>query len=146
MSKKKHSLDYIKALILLAKEEGLSKLKVKGKNKSISIEFSHGEVITKSYSPVSQKALSITNEIIAPSLFHEIKSPFVGTFYMATAPGKPPLSKVGQMISKGQSLCIVEAMKIMNEIESDVQGEIVEICVENENLVEFGQVLFRVKV
>ena len=70
----------------------------------------------------------------------------MGTFYASPAPDKGAYVKVGDKVSKGQTLCILEAMKIMNEIESDANGEIVEICVENESLVEYGQTLFKVRV
>jgi acetyl-CoA carboxylase biotin carboxyl carrier protein len=74
----------------------------------------------------------------------EIKSPMVGTFFAAPDPGAPPYVKVGSRLAPGQTVCIIEAMKIMNEIESEVTGVIREVCVENAQPVEFGQVLFRV--
>ena len=74
----------------------------------------------------------------------EIKSPMVGTFYSAPDPGAEPYVKVGTRVAPGQMVCIIEAMKIMNEIESEVQGVIREVCVENAQPVEFGQTLFRV--
>ncbi len=74
-----------------------------------------------------------------------VKSPMVGTFYASGAPDKPPFVKVGDKVKKGQVVCIVEAMKLMNEIESTVDGEIVEILVNNEDMVEFGQKLFVIK-
>ena len=74
----------------------------------------------------------------------EIKSPMVGTFYRAGAPGAPPYVDAGQRISEGDTLCIIEAMKLMNEFESDISGTIEEILVEDGEPVEYGQVLFRV--
>src|SRR6266550_9179233 len=74
----------------------------------------------------------------------EIKSPMVGTFYSAPDPGAEPYVKVGTRVAPGQMVCIIEAMKIMNEIESEVQGVIREVGVENAQPVEFGQTLFRV--
>lgn len=74
-----------------------------------------------------------------------VKSPMVGTFYASSSPDKEPFVKVGDKIHKGQVLCIVEAMKLMNEIESEFDGEIVEICVKNEDIVEYGMPLFKVK-
>jgi acetyl-CoA carboxylase biotin carboxyl carrier protein len=74
----------------------------------------------------------------------EIKSPMVGTFYMAPEPGAEAYAKVGTRITPGQTLCIIEAMKIMNEIEAEVSGVIREILVEDAQPVEFGTVLFRV--
>ena len=75
----------------------------------------------------------------------EITSPMVGTFYRASAPGEDPFVEIGSPISVGQTICILEAMKLMNEIESEYSGEIVEILVENGTPVEFGQVLMRLK-
>ena len=74
----------------------------------------------------------------------EVTSPMVGTFYQAPAPDAPPYVEVGARIGEGDTLCIIEAMKLMNELESEVSGTIAEICVENAQPVEFGQVLFRV--
>ena len=75
----------------------------------------------------------------------EITSPMVGTFYRAAAPGEEPFVEVGNKVKVGQTICILEAMKLMNEIESEFNAEIVEILVENGTPVEFGQVLMRVK-
>jgi acetyl-CoA carboxylase biotin carboxyl carrier protein len=74
----------------------------------------------------------------------EIKSPMVGTFYKAPEPGAEAYAKVGTRVAPGQVVCIIEAMKIMNEIEAEVQGIVREVCVDNAQPVEFGQVLFRV--
>lgn len=74
-----------------------------------------------------------------------VKCPMVGTFYASSSPEKEPFVKVGDKVKKGQVLCIVEAMKLMNEIESEFDGEIVEICVKNEDIVEYGTPLFKIK-
>ncbi|MBF0619237.1 MAG: acetyl-CoA carboxylase biotin carboxyl carrier protein [Candidatus Omnitrophica bacterium] len=74
----------------------------------------------------------------------DIKSPMVGTFYRAPSPEAAPFAEIGQAVEVGQVVCIVEAMKLMNEIKSEVRGKIVEVCVDNGEPVEFGQVLFRV--
>ncbi|MBX5482721.1 MAG: acetyl-CoA carboxylase biotin carboxyl carrier protein [Myxococcaceae bacterium] len=76
---------------------------------------------------------------------HLVTSPFVGTFYRAPAPDQPPFVEVGSLVKKGQPLCIIEAMKLMNEIESEVEGRVAEILVENGQPVEFGQALFRIE-
>ena len=73
---------------------------------------------------------------------HVVKSPMVGTFYRASNPGAKALADVGTVIKKGQSVCIIEAMKIMNEIESDVDGTVTKVYVENGQAVEYGQPLF----
>ena len=75
----------------------------------------------------------------------EITAPMVGTFYRAPGPDEAPFVEIGSRIGTGQTVCILEAMKLMNELESEVSGEIVEILVENGTPVEFGQVLMRVK-
>lgn len=74
-----------------------------------------------------------------------VKSPMVGTFYSASSPDVPSFVNVGDTIKKGDTLCIIEAMKLMNEIESEYDGEIVEIFVKNEDMVEYGMPLFRIK-
>lgn len=76
---------------------------------------------------------------------HVIKSPIVGTFYESASPGAPAFVKVGAHVETGQTLCIVEAMKLMNEIESDVAGEVVRIFAENGQPVEYGQPLFGIR-
>lgn len=76
---------------------------------------------------------------------HTIKSPIVGTFYAAASPGGPCFVKVGDMIQVGQVVCIIEAMKLMNEIEADVSGELVRVLIENGQPVEYGQGLFAIR-
>jgi acetyl-CoA carboxylase biotin carboxyl carrier protein len=73
---------------------------------------------------------------------HQLKSPMVGTFYRAPSPGAPSFVEIGQAVTKGQTLCIIEAMKLLNEIESDASGNIKAILVENGQPVEYGQPLF----
>jgi acetyl-CoA carboxylase biotin carboxyl carrier protein len=75
----------------------------------------------------------------------EVKSPMVGTYYRSPAPEAPPYVEVGTHVIRGQTLCILEAMKLMNEMESEVAGTIREVCVENSEPVEYGQVLFRIE-
>ena len=75
----------------------------------------------------------------------DVTAPMVGTFYSAPAPGEAPFVEIGNRINAGQTICILEAMKLMNELEAEVSGEVVEILVDNGTPVEFGQVLMRVK-
>ena len=96
--------------------------------------------------------IPVVNEPEAPQVappgcsdLTEITSPMVGTFYRAAAPGEEPFVEVGNNVKVGQTICILEAMKLMNEIESEFNAEIVEILVDNVTPVEFGQVLMRVK-
>ena len=74
-----------------------------------------------------------------------IKSPMVGTFYSKSSPKSEPFVKVGDKVKKGQVVCIVEAMKLMNEIEAEFDGEVVEVCKKDEDMVEYGTVLFKIK-
>jgi len=90
-------------------------------------------------SPPPPAAAAVRSDLL------EITAPMVATFYRAPSPGDPPFVEVGSRISSGQTVCILEAMKLMNELESEVSGEVVEILVENGTPVEFGQVLMRVK-
>jgi acetyl-CoA carboxylase biotin carboxyl carrier protein len=90
-------------------------------------------------SPVVDKAVKPAEAGVA------ITSPFVGTFYRAPSPEAPPFADVGQNVRKGQVVCIVEAMKLMNEIESEFDGRILEIMVKNAEHVEYGQPLFRIE-
>ena len=102
----------------------------------------------KSINDNSLKVNEPETPMVAPpgrSDLTEITSPMVGTFYRAAAPGEEPFVEVGNNIKVGQTICILEAMKLMNEIESEFNAEIVEILVENGTPVEFGQVLMRVK-
>lgn len=142
----------IKKFIDLAKKEGVSELKYESKEVKISVNL--GGQLSQ---VISHPAVAMSNQPIQTSVVandkasandgcHEVTSPFVGTFYGSPSPDKPTYVKVGDRVSKGQTLCILEAMKIMNEIESDVSGEVVEICIENESLVEFGQTLYKIRV
>ena len=144
------NLEKVKKFIELAREEGVAELKYEEKDMKIAVNFnvSTSQVLAPQVMMPNahQVAAGGSNESATPkSNFHEIKSPFVGTFYRAPSPDKPDFAKVGDKVSKGQTLCILEAMKIMNEIESDIAGEIVEICIDNESVVEYGEVLFRIK-
>ena len=86
-----------------------------------------------------------TSAIDALAGHHQLKSPIVGTFYRSADPAAAPFAKVGDTVRKGQVLCIVEAMKLMNEIESDVAGEILKVHPENGHPVQFGEPLFTIK-
>lgn len=88
-------------------------------------------------------AASASAPVAAPAAVgHTVKSPMVGTFYRASSPGAKPFAEIGQTIKEGETICIVEAMKILNEIEADKSGTITQILVENGQAVEYGQPLF----
>ena len=84
-------------------------------------------------------------ETVSDKKGHVITSPFVGTFYRSPAPDQPAYAEVGTSVKKGQVLCIIEAMKLMNEIESEVAGKVAEVLVQNGQPVEFGQPLYRIE-
>ena len=147
------SFKSLKEFIEIAKDAGASELEYEDGDKKFSVAFPTAGS-NAVYVPPVQAAHVPTAAPAAPAAsastasndgLVEVTSPFVGTFYKSSSPGSEPYVKVGDRVSSGQVLCIVEAMKIMNEIESEVSGEIVEICVENETYVEFGQALFKVK-
>ncbi|MDR0847200.1 MAG: acetyl-CoA carboxylase biotin carboxyl carrier protein [Lactobacillales bacterium] len=94
---------------------------------------------------VAAPAVEAVTPAVDTSDAHAITSPLVGVVYVKPAPDKADFVKVGDTVTKGQVVCIIEAMKVMNELTSDVDGEIVEILVSNEQVVEFGQPLFKVK-
>lgn len=147
------NLDTLKQIVKVAKEEGVAELKVEAKEFKVEVRFSNGiqapvhatHTVMQSAPQVVTQAPTPAKQVAEVSNLHLIKSPFVGTFYASPAPGKPVYVKVGDKVKAGQTLCVLEAMKIMNEIDADKSGEIVEICVENESLVEFGQPLFKIK-
>ena len=125
------------------------KIKLTKENKEVDIK----EPIYNSIpQQVSQESKQVINESAVEKSpqaeednFKIIKSPIVGTFYEASAPDAPPFVKKGDKVTKGQTLCIIEAMKLMNEIDSEYDGVVVEVLVNNEQMVEYGQPLFKIK-
>lgn len=115
-------------------ENGVKLSLSKGKNNTIMKEY------VKENNFIPQKETVVTEAAVLEG--KTVTSPLVGTIYMAPAEGESPFVAVGDVVKKGQVLAIVEAMKLMNEIESEYDGVIKEICVNNEETVEFGQVLF----
>ena len=119
-------------------------------NTSITNNSLESKVIAPQTAQLENTSVAQNAEVsqIAPpgrSDLTDITAPMVGTFYRAAAPGEGPFVELGSKINVGQTICILEAMKLMNEIESEFNAEIVEILVENGTPVEFGQVLMRVK-
>ena len=95
--------------------------------------------------PASEAAAPVVEAVPAAPTGHVVKSPMVGTFYRSASPGSKPFAEIGAAIKEGDPICIVEAMKIMNEIEADMSGTISKILVENGQAVEYGQPLFIVE-
>lgn len=142
----------IKELAELTKANELAKIKVTDGDKSVVIEAAtEQQTIVQTAAapmapgPVAPQASDSSLAAPTPSASgKEITAPMVGTFYAAPSPDAPPFVKVGDAVKKGQTLCIIEAMKLMNELESDADGTITEVCLTNGEPVEFGQVLFHV--
>jgi acetyl-CoA carboxylase biotin carboxyl carrier protein len=146
----------LKEFVKLAKDSGASELVYETKTMKLKVNFGGSSVVMHSapavqHAPAPAPAAAPVTTAATPKAavvdanIHIVKSPFVGTFYASPGPGKPIYAKVGDKVKVGQALCVLEAMKIMNEIDADAAGEIVEICVENESLVEFGQALFKIR-
>ncbi len=143
----------VKKLIELLEESGIAELEIREGEESVRISrqstVSAPPVITATAAPVApaptqavtssaQSAVEVEPELAG----HVIKSPMVGTFYRSPAPGAKSFVEVGQSVKVGDTLCIVEAMKLLNQIESDKAGVVKAILIENEQPVEYGQPLF----
>jgi acetyl-CoA carboxylase biotin carboxyl carrier protein len=133
-------------------QEGDLKIRISKNSKSANIFTAGGNyqmpVASQSSSISNSDQVSVDNKKPADTdeNLHEIKSPIVGTFYRAPAPDADPYIHVGDNITEGSVLCIVEAMKLMNEIESDISGKIVKILVEDATPVEYNQPLFLIQL
>lgn len=153
-------LNLLKKLIKLVESSNISDFSVQegdlkvriSKNSKPPVAFQQVEAkyITPNevtgYTQALEKTPEKSSEVQLKSNLHEIKSPIVGTFYRAPAPDADSYIQVGDIVSQGSVLCIVEAMKLMNEIESDVAGKVVKILVENASPVEYGQPLFLIEL
>lgn len=138
----------LKKLIDLVQESGIAELEVTEGEEKVRI-VKHGfavaaPVVAHMPTPATAVVAAPPASPVADTLpaGHVVKSPMVGTFYRAASPGAKPLVDVGQKVANGERLCIIEAMKLMNEIESDADGVIKAILVENGQPVEYGQPLF----
>ena len=130
-------------------EESTETYAPKTENKIISKENDVDKVEKQQDEVISQPEKNIIEETQEESLdlnLYEIKAPLVGTFYSSPKPSDPPFINVGDKINKGDTVCIIEAMKIFNEIESDVNGIVKEICAENGTPVEFDQLIIKISV
>jgi acetyl-CoA carboxylase biotin carboxyl carrier protein len=156
------NLDDIKQILELVREHELAEFELERDGLKVRIRKAGGEVAYIP-APVPQvqaaPAGAHAQPVAAPSVavlaaadegdsvnLAVIKSPIVGTFYRSSEPGAPAFVNVGDMVKKGQVLCIIEAMKLMNEIECDTDGELAAVYVENGKPVQFGERLFAVKV
>jgi len=143
----------IRELVELVAESGISELEIEEEGLSLRI---CGQITTPTVMAASAAPMPLGAPVAAPvpefaaaaavdPNLREVLSPIVGTFYPASEPGAPPFVTVGQRVSVGDTLCIVEAMKVMNEIEAEFAGVIREICLEDGQPVEAESVLFRIE-
>ena len=144
-------LKEIKLLIRLLQESDLSEIEFEEKGRRVRVRRER-IAAASAEEKVEQMILDQPAAVSAPAGVEKsdqhlsvIASPIVGTFYRTHAPGADPYVEVGSPVKKGQTLCIVEAMKLMNEIESDMDGTVTAICVEDRSPVEFGQPLFKIE-
>jgi acetyl-CoA carboxylase biotin carboxyl carrier protein len=148
----------IRDLIDFISQTGLNEVDIETKDLKLKVKREPDQKVYKSNTPVMTQLAATQVQTPAPAApqtpkadsagsgnLIEIKSPMIGTFYRTANPDSPPFVSVGDTISKGQTLCIIEAMKLFNEIESEVSGTIVKVMVENANPVEYDQVLFLVE-
>ena len=141
----------IRELAQIVRENGLSALEISENDSKIRIECARGEVVVAAPAPAAAPTPAM--EAPAPVIreeaavdfnrVHEIKSPMVGVFYTSPSPDTKPFVEIGQKVKKGDVVCIIEAMKLMNELTADRDGEVVDICVNNGDVVEYGQPLFK---
>lgn len=150
----------IKELLLTIDKTNLTYVNLKDEN--FILEVSKGEIpvnaktvenkkeelklteVSSAYDEAHKEEASVDLEVSNENI-HIIKAPIMGTYYEASGPESSTFVKVGDKVSKGDTLCIIEAMKLMNEINSDVDGEVVDILVSNEDLVEYNQAIFKIK-
>lgn len=150
----------IRELADVLNEKDLAELKITDGEQSIKLKSARGQAAIVAAStasiPTNDRPSSVstvsssgdedtpppsTPSASRPTSYHTVTSPMVGTYYQSPSPESPPFVTVGQRVNSGQTLCIIEAMKLMNELESDVSGTVVELCVENGAPVEFGQAI-----
>ena len=135
----------VEQIVELVLESGVGEITVRHGEMEISVK-ARPEVPPATMAPqaAAQSAPEVAEPESSPEMdgLHAVRSPVVGTFYRAPAPGEEPYVEVGDAVSSGQTLCIVEAMKLMNEIVADVSGEVVEVLAENAGGVEYDQPLF----
>lgn len=138
--------EIIKKLIQMVKEEDISGLAIEEKGVKYEVRREKGQIVTSHQSPVtSHTERKPEEEKTEEDGLVAITSPMVGTFYLSPSPEAPAFVAVGDSVEPGKVVCIVEAMKLFNEIESEVKGKIVKILAENGKPVEYGQKLFLVK-
>ena len=151
------NLSYIKKIIKLVENSAIDELELEEEGTKIKVARNRNSgIFVQSASTAPQPVVSHSAQNAGPlntsipsvpqeSKYHEVRSPIVGTFYRAPAPDADPYVEIGQAVQVGSVMCIVEAMKLMNEIESDCNGTVVKVIAENGKPVEYNQVLFLIE-
>ncbi|NPC56108.1 acetyl-CoA carboxylase biotin carboxyl carrier protein [Caenimonas soli] len=141
----------LKTLIDLVSESNVSELEITEAEGKVRIVKGGGAIVQYAHAPASQVAAPALAAAAQPAAApaapevpagHTVKSPMVGTFYRSSSPGAKPFVEIGSQVKEGETICIIEAMKILNEIESDKSGTVTKILCENGQAVEYGQALF----
>ncbi len=138
----------LERLIALLKEHELAEIEIETEGEYIKVRAKEGMMlptVSSSVSSMPQTVGSVENSMETDPNLVEVKSPMVGTFYRAPSPDAEPFVKEGDKVEVGQTLCIIEAMKLMNEIKAEVSGIVEKILVENAQPVEYGQGLFYIR-
>ena len=142
----------LKTLIDLVSESNVSELEITEAEGKVRIVKSSGApllmqqpAVAMVAAPAAVAAAPVVAEAPAAPIGHAVKSPMVGTFYRSASPGANPFIEVGSVVKEGETICIIEAMKILNEIEADKSGTITKILCENGQAVEYGQPLFMIE-
>ena len=139
--KDKEDLDFLRALAQLLNEEQLSEISLERKGVSFKLaRRSEGALAVPPQLPLPQEAIRVEDEGLKT-----IYSPIVGTFYRSSIPGKPPFVDTGDRIANDTTVCIIEAMKTMNEVQAELEGIVVEVLVQDGCPVEYNQPLFKVR-
>ncbi len=136
-------LEEVQRLVDLVRESGVGEIRVRRGETEITVKALPDAPAPPIAQPITEIAVQPAEGLASPERdgLHAVRSPVVGTFYRAPAPGEDPYVEVGDRVRAGQTVCIVEAMKLMNEIVTDVSGEVVEILAENAGGVEYDQPL-----
>jgi acetyl-CoA carboxylase biotin carboxyl carrier protein len=140
-------LERIEALLKLMREYKVGEIAYEDEGLSVTVTMGGSGAPAVAMAPVAAAPIAHAAPEAAPAAAqkgHIVKSPMVGTFYRSAKPGTPAFVEVGTKVKSGQVLCILEAMKLMNELESDVAGTVAEIYLANASPVQFGQDLFRI--
>lgn len=142
-------VEEIKTLAKIMRDDELSCIEITEGDNKIRIEKNLSAAVNFTAPAQNNTSAAMQNsgacKPAETSGYKEIKCPMVGVFYSAPSPESDPYVKIGSFVKKGDILCVIEAMKLLNELNSDIDGEIAEVCVENGQVVEYGQTLFKLR-